>query len=71
MVDFWDLTSDHGMYSYFGSPDFDPYTLNPTADYSPGVLSTTILTRDASNLALHIYVDGSHPLHHHRWRPVE
>ena len=60
IVDFWDRTSDHGMYSYFGSADFDPYTLTVGVDYQPGVFSTTILTRDASDLTLRIYVDGIH-----------
>ncbi len=58
LVDFWDRTSDHGMYSYFGSADFDPYTLTVGLDYVPGVMSTTVITRDASDLSLRIYVNG-------------
>jgi hypothetical protein len=58
MVDFQDRSSDNGFYSYFGSADLDPYTLRYAADYVPGVMATSVITRDASDLFLRIYVDG-------------
>ena len=56
LVDFWDLSSDHGLYGYFGSAIFDPYNFIPAVDYAPGVMATTVLTRDAN--LLRIYVNG-------------
>lgn len=59
LLDFWDFTSDHGLYGYFGSAIFDPYNFINAVDYAPGVMATTVVTRDAPSLQLKIYVNGA------------
>ena len=59
LVDFWDLASDHGLYGYFGSAIFDPYNYIQALDYPPGVMATTVITSDASDLSVRVYVDGA------------
>lgn len=59
LVDFKDQTSDNGYYVYVGQSVFYPYNGSGFAtDYVANVPVTTVLTNDATNHMVSVYVDG-------------
>jgi hypothetical protein len=58
LVDFHNLTADPGLYQQDGRLSFNPTAVAGVSDFTPGINSHVVLTRDGSTNIVTAYVNG-------------